>query len=119
MIHNGKKYFVKNLSFIEGGRKISFVLDTLVNERINPFVRNSDLFVCEASFSSDLEKLAREYKHMTSRQAAEIAKKAQAKRLYLVHLSQRYSNGNDKILNEAKKHFKNTFLPKDLDMVEV
>jgi len=119
MIHNGNKYLAKQLTYAEGGRKISFVLDTLNNERIAPFVKDSDLLVCEASFSSDLERLAHEYKHLTSKQAAEIAKKGKVKKLMLTHLSQRYSRNPEKILGEARKTFKNTILAKDLDSIEI
>lgn len=119
MIHNGKKYSAKQLTYTEGGKKISFVLDTLVNDKIVPFVKNSDVFVSEASFASDLEKLAREYKHLTAKQAAEIAKKGKVKKLVLTHLSHRYSRSPDKLLNEAKKVFRNTALAKDLDSTEI
>src|SRR3972149_5630138 len=119
MIHNGKKYLAKQLTYAEGGRKVSFVLDTLNNERIAPFVKDSDLLVSEASFSSDLERLAHEYKHLTSKQAAEIAKKGKVKKLMLTHLSQRYSKNPDKLLNEAKKVFRNTALAQDLETTEI
>jgi len=119
MVHNGKKYSSKTLTYTERGKKISFVLDTLVNERIAPFVKDADILVSEASFSSDLERLAHEYKHLTSRQAAEIAKKGKAKKLILTHLSQRYSRNSDEVLNEAKKIFRSTSLAKDLDIIEI
>lgn len=119
IFHNGKKYTPKYLTFTEHGRKVSFVLDTLNNKSIVPFVKDADLLVCESSFHSSLEKLAKEYKHLTSKQAAEIAKKAKVKKLVLTHLSQRYSKHPDRILKEAKKIFKNTILAKDLDVVSV
>ncbi|HEA46195.1 MAG TPA: ribonuclease Z [Candidatus Pacearchaeota archaeon] len=114
----GKKYSSKSLTFSEGGKKISFVLDTLMNDKIVPFVKNSDILVCESSFESALEKKASEYKHLTSKQAAEIAKKSKAGKLFLVHLSQRYSKKSQKILKEALKIFKKAKLPSDLDVVE-
>ena len=119
MVHKGKKYLAKNLTYTEEEKKISFVLDTLYNERVIPFIQNSDILVCEASFSDDLKKLAQEYKHLTSKQVAEIAKKGKIKKLILTHLSQRYSKNSDKILNEARKIFKNTTLAKDLDVIEL
>lgn len=117
--YNGKKYKAKNLTFVEQGKKTSFVLDTLKNEKISSFVKNSDLLVCEASFDSSLENLAKDYKHLTSKQASEIAKKSKAKKLALVHLSQRYNKSPEKILKEAKKVFKNVFVPDDLDIIVV
>jgi len=117
--YGGKKYKAKNLTFMENDDKVSFVLDTIVNKKIIPFVRNSDILVCESSFASDLQEKAKEYKHLTSKQAGEIAKKAKVKNLYLVHLSQRYSKSPGKILKEAKKIFKNSHLPNDLDKIEI
>lgn len=117
--YNEKKYKAKDLTFTEKGKKISFVLDTLMNPRIVSFVKNSDVLICESTFSKELESKAKEYKHLTSAQAAGIAKKSKSKELYLVHLSQRYSKNSKKILNEAKKVFKNSFVPKDLDVIEV
>ena len=118
-VYNGKKYSAKNFIYKEIGKKISFVLDTSVNEKIAPFVKNSDLLVCESSFHSSLEKLAQEYKHLTSKQAGEIARKAKIKKLVLTHLSERYDKNQKIVLNEARKFFKNTTLAKDLDVVWV
>ena len=42
IIHDGKKYLAKNLTYSEGDKKVSIVLDTLKNEKIVPFVKNSD-----------------------------------------------------------------------------
>ena len=100
-------------------KKICFVLDTSMNKNIVPFVRNSDLLVCESSFSSDLEERAKEYNHMTSKQAGEVAKKARVKKLILTHISQRYEKKTQEILNEAKKIFKNSVLAKDLGVFEI
>lgn len=117
--YKGKKYMAKNLTYSEGDKKISFVLDTRLNSRIVPFVRNSDLLICESSFGSEMEQRAREYFHLTSKQAAEIAKKSQSKKLILTHLSQRYEKNPEKILNESKKIFKNSILVKDLDVIKI
>lgn len=112
--YNSKKYLAKNLTYGQPERKVSFILDTSLNKQIIPFVKNSDLLVCESSFSSELEALAKEHLHLTSKQAAEIAKKSNSKKLILTHLSQRYEKEKNKILNEAKRVFKNSFLAEDL-----
>ncbi len=117
--YRGKKYLAENLTFKEKEKKISFVLDTSINKKIAPFVKNSDILVCEASFGSELENKAREYKHLTAKQAAEIAKKSNSKKLILTHVSQRYSRKPEKILNEAKKIFKNSSLAHDLEVIEI
>jgi len=119
IVYNGKKYSAKNLTFKEPDKKISIVLDTSINEKIVPFVKNSDILICESNFASDMEDKAREFKHLTSTQAAGIAKKSNSKKLVLTHISQRYENNPKKILDEAKKIFKNSYLAKDLDVISV
>jgi ribonuclease Z len=119
IVYQGKKYLAKNLTYAENSKKISFVFDTSFNDRIIPFVENSDLLICESTFGIDLEDKAEEYKHLTSKQAAEIAKKSNSKKLVLTHISQRYSKNPKKILDTAKKIFKNSRLVNDLDEIEI
>lgn len=119
IIHNGKKYLAKDLTYSEEGKKISFVFDTAFNDKIISFVRASDLLICESTFDAEAEERAKEYKHLTAKQAAEIAKKSNSKKLVLTHLSQRYSKNPKKILTAAKKIFKNSVLVKDLDEIEI
>ena len=47
-------------------------------------------------------KLAREYKHLTAKQAGQIAKKSNSKKLILTHHSQRYENKSKALENKAK-----------------
>jgi ribonuclease Z len=117
--YKGKKYLSKNLTFEEDSKKISIVLDTLFHNKIVPFVKNSDLLICESEFSEELKDKAKEHLHLTSKQAGEIAKKSKSKKLILTHISQRYEKNPKKILNEAKKVFKNSHLVNDLDEVEI
>jgi len=114
-----KKYKSKDFIYEEKGKKISFVLDTLVNKRIVPFVKGSDILVCESSFSSKNNKEAKEHLHLTAEQCGEIAKKSKSYKLILTHISQRYENNLKELLLEAKKNFKNTIISEDLDKLEI
>ncbi|MDR0540259.1 MAG: ribonuclease Z [Spirochaetaceae bacterium] len=96
------------------GRKFSFVTDSLYFPQIADEVRGSDFFVCEGMFTRDLEESAVEKKHMTSEQAARIARSAQVKKLALIHYSPRYNENNLKeLLTEAKAVFPETVLSRD------
>jgi len=117
--YKGKSYSKNKLTFIEEDKKISFVLDTSMNKRIVSFVQGSNLLICESTFGSEIKDKAKEYKHLTAKQAAEIAKKAKVEKLILTHVSQRYSKNMKKILDEAKNIFKNSRLAKDLDIIEI
>lgn len=119
VIFNGKKFLAKDLTYKEDEKKISFVFDTSFNERIVPFVKNSDLLICESTFGEELEEKAEEYKHLSVKKTAEIAKKSNSKKLILTHISQRYSKNPKKILTSAKKIFKNSVLANDFDKFEI
>jgi ribonuclease Z len=115
---NGKTIDGKKLTFTEIGKKVSYITDTKLNKNLQEFVKDSDLIISEATYSEKEEELAEKHNHITSKQIAEIAKKAKAKKLILFHLSQRYENPKQ-ILEEAKKVFKETKVAEDLDRVEI
>ena len=117
--YQGKKYLAKNLTFKEEDKKISFVFDTSFDKKVVSFVKNSDLLICESTFNSSMEDIAKEYNHLTSSQAAEIAKKSKSKKLILTHVSQRNGPDYSKLLKEAKNIFKNSSLANDLDKIEI
>ena len=55
---------------------------------------------------------ANEYKHMTFREAAELAKEARVKELWLTHFSPSLVHPKD-VLQEAKEVFPNSYVGKD------
>lgn len=102
------------------GRKFSFVTDTLYLPTIAPEVKNSDLLICEGMFSDDCADQAREKKHMTSRQAATIAKDAGAKRMALIHYSPRYNDKDlDVLLQQARQVYPDAVLSRDRMHIEI
>jgi len=119
ILFQNKKYKNKDLTYIEKGKKISFVLDTLDNPNIIPFVKNADILITESSFSSELKDLAKEHLHLTAEQAGKIAKKAKVKQLFLTHISQRYEHNTDELIEDAKKNFKNVKIVHDLESIEI
>lgn len=117
--YKGKKYLAKNLTFKDEAKKVSFVFDTKLNANIVPFVKDSNLLVCEATFGEDMEELAKDHGHLTSKQTGEIAKKAKVKKLLISHISQRFEKNLNEIVEQVKKKFKNASLVKDFDVVEI
>lgn len=116
---NRKKFLAKDLTYYSEGKKVSFVLDTSFDKKIINFVGNSDVLILDSSFGEEFADLAKQYKHLTVNQAAEIAKKSNSKKLILTHLSQRYDKDNKKILNTSKKIFKKSYLAEDLDVIQI
>lgn len=102
------------------GRKFSFVTDTMYLPSIAPEVKNSDLLICEGMFADDCVDQAKEKKHMTSRQAATIARDADAKRMALIHYSPRYNDKDlDLLLKQAREVYPNAELTKDRMHIEI
>ena len=70
------------------GIKISLITDTRPIFSIPKFIENSDLFVCEAMYGDDLDiSKAIKNKHMTFREAANLARIGNVKQLLLTHFS--------------------------------
>lgn len=119
IIFNGKKIKSKSITYTQKGKKLTIVLDTAMNNNSIELAKNSDLLICESTYSQDEEEQAKEYKHLTTKQAATIAKKAKVKKLALVHISNKHLHRLPQMLKEAKKTFKNTLIPNDLDVLNV
>ncbi len=79
---------------------------------------DADLFICEATFTQDLVDRAREVRHMTAAEAAQIAAKAKVHRLMLTHISPRYKNP-EPVLEEARAIYPEAELAHDLLTFEV
>lgn len=116
---DGKKLSAKALTYVTPGKKVAFILDTGENANTLKIAKDADILVCESTYSAQETETAKEHKHLTSEQAAKIAKKANVKKLILTHLSQRYENEPEKIRKEASKTFKNVFVVKELESIEI
>ncbi|MDH3323793.1 MAG: ribonuclease Z [Flavobacteriaceae bacterium] len=92
--------------------KYAFCSDTAYFENIIPMIKSADLLYHESTFLEDKADLAASTKHATAKQAAEIAAKAQVKKLILGHYSSRYKN-IEVFLEEAKPVFENTVLAEE------
>ena len=96
------------------GRKFSFVTDTQYLPSIAREVQGSDLLICEGMFADDCEDQAKEKKHMTARQAATIARDANASRMAMIHYSPRYTDRElDVLLKQAQEVYPKAELTKD------
>jgi len=102
------------------GKKFSFIVDTVPVKGLSEFVNQSDLLICEGMFAGDLLASAAEKKHLTSGQAAEIAKNGNVKKMGLIHYSPRYAGKElKKLLKEAREIFPETFLTKEGQIIKL
>ena len=98
-----------NLIVETEGQKVAYVVDNIFSpentKQILSLAHNADLFYCEAAFAHKDEGKARERYHLTSTQAGELARIAQAKRFIPFHFSRRYEREPNLLLDEALKAF--------------
>ena len=116
--YKGKKITPKKATHLIKGKKITIIYDTVKNPNTIKISKDADLLIAESTYTSNLQDKAKEYFHLTAEQAAEIAKKANAKQLILTHFSQRYKSSSI-FLKEAKKIFRNTKIAKDFMEVKI
>jgi len=95
------------------GLSITYCTDTRPTDSIINLAKDSDLFICEGMYGEDEKKnKAIENKHMLFSEAAQIAKAANVKELWLTHFSPSL-NKPEEFLNVAKKIFPNTIVGYD------
>lgn len=95
------------------GLKVTYCTDSRPTEGIVAAAKESDLFICEGMYAEP-EKLAkaRQYKHMTFYEAAQMAKEAGVKELWLTHFSPSLVRA-ESYMPKVKEIFENAYLGKD------
>ena len=95
------------------GIKLTYCTDTRPTELIVENAKESDLFICEGMYGEkDKQDKARQYKHMTFYEAANIAKEAHVKEMWLTHYSPSL-NYPAEFIEDTRKIFTNTIAGKD------
>ena len=91
------------------GKKYAFCADTKYDEGLIPHIYGADMIYHETTYLDNLREKAFERFHSTTKQAAEIAKKAMIGKLLIGHFSSKYST-LELFESEAKEVFPNTEL---------
>lgn len=101
------------------GIKLTYCTDTRPTDSIVRNAKDADLFICEGMYGEPEKKQkAKEYKHMTFYEAAELAKKAHVTELWLTHYSPSLTWPED-YMNEVRKIFPNAIAGKDGKSVDL
>ena len=101
------------------GLKITYCTDTRPTESIKKNAAGSDLFVCEGMYGEkDKLKKAKEYKHMTFYEAAQLAKEADVNELWLTHYSPSLTKPEE-FMDEVRAIFPRSVAAKDRRSVEL
>ncbi|MEZ0396450.1 MAG: ribonuclease Z [Anaerolineales bacterium] len=99
------------------GLKLIHVGDAGRTEDLVEACRGADLLVIEATYIEQEAEMARQFSHLTARQAAELAVQAGVRRLILTHISRRYREKD--ILSEAQAVFPETQVARDFDVYQI
>ncbi|MBJ7354532.1 MAG: ribonuclease Z [Thermoleophilaceae bacterium] len=99
------------------GRSIVYTGDTAPCAATVEAAAGADLLIHESTFGDDEAERAKETRHSTARQAAEVARDADVEMLCLTHVSGRYFG--KELREQAREVFPNTELPRDFDVVEL
>lgn len=101
------------VSYVRPGDVFAYVVDTRPCKGALTTAKGAKLLLCEATYLDEERQMAHDHKHMTSIQAAELARDAGAQMLVLTHFSARYRDLEPFGL-EARTVFPNTFVADDL-----
>ncbi len=94
------------------GTKLVFIGDVADTRGLTPIVQGADLLICESTYLWEDREVARQFGHLTARQAAELARDARAGALILTHISRRYTARD--IRAEARAVFPGALVAEDL-----
>lgn len=101
------------------GIKLTYCTDTRPTDSIRENAAGADLFICEGMYGEkDKQKKAREYKHMTFYEAAQLAKDAGVKEMWLTHYSPSLIKPEE-YMDEVRAIFPASVAAKDRRTVEL
>ena len=99
------------------GTRLVYVGDTGRTDNLVAVCQGADMLVIESTYLEEEADMAREFSHLTARQAAELAVRADVKHLILTHISRRYRERD--VLAEARAIFPETVLARDFDIYQI
>ena len=101
------------------GIKVTYCTDTRPTRSIEENAAHADLFICEGMYGEpDKQQKAREHKHMTFYEAANLAKEAEVSQMWLTHYSPSLP-WPDQYLPQVTKIFPNAITAKDGQTIEL
>lgn len=101
------------------GIKLTYCTDSRPTDMIVKHATGSDLFVCEGMYGEpEMEQKAKDHKHMTFYEAADMAKRAKVSELWLTHYSPSL-NYPKEYETQVRKIFNNTHTCKDGKSIEL
>lgn len=103
-----KKVKLSEVTYKQEGKSIAYSGDTVYSSELVRVCKNVDLLIHDCTFDEPRRALADEKFHSTATDAAQAAKKCNAKKLLLFHIGGRFSKDASPLVEEAKKTFENS-----------
>lgn len=108
----GKSYAIDELRAVADftrGQKISYATDIAMTRNnvssLIGFIRDSDIFFCEAYFLEKDRDRAEKRFHLTAKTCGSIAKEASVRKLSVINISPKYWDCPDMVIREAMEEF--------------
>jgi len=105
------------LGLYKPGTRLVHVGDVGQTDGLVEVCRGADALVIEATYLKEETDMARQFAHLTARQAAELAVKAGVRQLVLTHISRRYREKD--VLQEAQEIFPHVSVARDFDVFQI
>jgi ribonuclease Z len=102
---------------LQKGVKLVVTGDTGKTDNLLEVCRDADALVIESTYLDEDAEMAGQFSHLTARQGAELAIKANVKKLILTHISRRYREKD--VLKEAQAIFPNSVVARDFDVFQI
>ncbi|CDE01292.1 ribonuclease Z [Roseburia sp. CAG:471] len=101
------------------GLKVTYCTDSRPTVSMEEHAKEADLLICEGMYGEpEKDAKAREYKHMTMKEAAKLAKKAQVKEMWLTHFSPSLVHPEE-YMDGVREIFPNSYVGKDGKSVDL
>jgi ribonuclease Z len=105
------------LGELKPGLRFVHIGDTGRTDNLLEYCQDADGLVIESTYLEEEVDMARDFSHLTARQAAELAVKAGVKQLILTHISRRYREKD--VLAEAQAVFPDVIVARDFDVFQI
>jgi ribonuclease Z len=102
---------------LQRGIRLVVVGDAGRTDDLLDVCQDADALVIESTYLEAEAGMARQFSHLTARQAAELAQRSGVRKLFLTHISRRYREKD--VLEEALAIFPDTVVVRDFDVFQV
>jgi ribonuclease Z len=102
---------------LKRGVRLVHIGDAGRTEDLVAACEDAEALVIESTYLDEEAEMARQFSHLTARQAAELAAQAGVRQLFLTHISRRYREKD--VLAEARAVFPEVRVARDFDVFQI